>query len=107
VTVVGTRVLRAHIDGAKHALRDNLPGFLEGEVDGETLARRVAESVVTATDSNKTYYCVGVRLASGNTLIYGPLATAAAARKAIESGDVLGGPGARAGVFPLLPAGTI
>jgi len=105
LTVVGTRVLKAHITAAKATLAANLPAFINRELDGETLSRLIAEAVVTATDSKKTYYCVGVRLPDGNAMIYGPLATYAAAERFIARGDALAQPGAKAAVWPLIPAG--
>ena len=105
MTVAGTRVLKAHVDAAKKALHDNLAGFVRKEVDGETLARRVAEAVVCATDDVKTYYCVGVRFQDGGTMIYGPLATRAAGERVIARGQFLTQPGAQAAVWPLIPAG--
>lgn len=107
MTVVGTRVLKAHKDAAKVALRENLPAFMQGDIDGDALATRVAEAVVTATDSTKTYYCVGVRLPSGTPMIYGPLATVTAAKRVIARGDVPGGEGTQVGIFPLYVPGTI
>lgn len=105
MTVVGTRVLKAHIKAAKAALAQNLEQFMSRDIDGETLGRAVAEAVVTATDDTKTYYCVGVRLPDGSAQIYGPLATYSAAERVIARGDVLWQEGAQAGIWPLIPAG--
>ena len=79
MTVVGTRVLKVHVDAAKAALHDHLRDFLDRRITGPQLAELIAAAVVTATDGSKTYYCVGCRLPDGNPMIFGPFATRAAA----------------------------
>lgn len=103
MTVVGTRVLKMHVDAAKKALAENLAAFLGKEIDGQMFARAIAEAVVTAGDGKKTYYCVGVRYLDGTSMVFGPLATFAAAEKTLKQGHVLHQNGAVGGVFPLIP----
>jgi hypothetical protein len=107
MTVVGTRVLKVHVDAAKAALHDHLRDFLDRRITGPQLAELIAAAVVTATDGSKTYYCVGCRLPDGNPMIFGPFATRAAADRAMKAGALPGiQPGTEGKVFPLLPAGA-
>lgn len=103
MTVAGTRVLKMHTDAAKRALRDNLPDFIAKRLSGDDLARAVAEAVVTAADGTKTYYVAAIGLPDGHTMIFGPLATRAAAERVLHRGDVVTQPGSRTGIWPLLP----
>ncbi len=66
------------------------------------IVEALCEAVITAEDKS-TRYVIGARDQRGNTTIYGPYATAAAATKAATSG-IGYDPGMTGYVLPLCPA---
>ena len=102
MSVVGTRVLKAHTDAVKAALG---PAAAAAGTDGlDGFARVMAEAVVTAEDHSKTRYCVAVRTPTNELVVFGPYATFTAAKAAIDTGSLGVAEGSRGGVFPLIPA---
>lgn len=83
----------------KAALQSIADSIANGTVDVEALCL----AVITA-DDHTTRYCVGTRDPHGHTTIYGPYATAAAARKALESGACAHSEGTRGDIYPLVPS---
>ena len=67
------------------------------------LVEALAVAVVTS-DDRSTRYVVGSRDPHGNTTIYGPYATAAAAEKAMAAGACATVDGTTGAVYPLVPS---
>ncbi len=101
-SLVGIRVLKAHTDAVKAALPEASLAVKEGGLD--KFAEVIASAVVSAEDGNKTRYVVCVRTPTNELMVFGPYATFAAGKKAIDSGDLGVSKDSRGGIFPLIPA---
>ena len=96
--IFGTRILKAHIVAARDSMTEVL-----GQAVAVEQAAIVAQAVMCATDDVKQLWCVAVQGEGVFPLIYGPFVTRNAAVKALETGDLAGGNGARAIVLAMSP----
>ncbi len=93
--VMGTRVLKAHVDAVVNALED-ATAVLRGTGDKRAFAEMLAQAAVTATDGK--FACAVIAREGGVVVAFGPYATASAARKAVDRYQI---PEGR--VVPLVP----
>lgn len=92
----GTRVLSAHWNAVIDSWGQAGMAMAVGGLPAA--AKVIAEAVITATDDKARWVVVS------RGLIYGPYATCAAARKAIDSGHLGTSPGESAQISVLIPA---
>lgn len=83
----------------KAALQSIADSIATGTIDAEALCL-----VIITADDPTTRYVVGTRDPHGNTTIYGPYATADAAKKALDSGACAHIDGTRGDIYPLVPS---
>jgi putative N-acetylmannosamine-6-phosphate epimerase len=100
-TPASPRVTAAMRSNAKYVL-----STLHTYTDMDEFIHNLCLAVITADDPT-TRYVVGTRDPHGNTIIYGPYATADAAHKALDSGACAHIAGTQGDVYPLVPSPKI